>query len=426
MPDPLAAAARRRLLPLLALVAWLLPASARGAIEVELLTMGPGDELYTRFGHTALLVRSDDGHSLVYNYGYTDFEARGLVWRFLRGTAVFWVQSQDFTATLVGYARDDRSLFRQRLDLSPAQHAELARLLRWNLEPAHRRYRYDHFRDNCATRPRDLLDRVTGGELRRQLQARPAGVSLRTLVHQGFSGRLGILLLSDLLLGRELDRPLSVWEAGFLPRLLMEALPTVQRPDGGSLASLPDPLYQRREPSPLRGDPGAGEQLLWLLAGLVLLLSAVVALLARRSPRAAGLLLFLLTLALGLGGLLVWGMALCTALPEFRWNENLLLLWPSDLLLVGVGLRWLRGRGVAGLSLRAYAGLRLAVPLAALLGHAGGWLVQRPLSFAVMSVSFAAGLLVACHALPRSRPAARALAVTASPRPDPPDPWLPG
>jgi hypothetical protein len=34
------------------------------------------------------------------------------------------------------------------------------------MQPEHRVYRYDYFRDNCSTRIRDALDRVTGGALR--------------------------------------------------------------------------------------------------------------------------------------------------------------------------------------------------------------------------------------------------------------------
>jgi hypothetical protein len=413
---------------LFALLLWVAPAAARaGGGEVELLTMGPGEELYARFGHTALRVRpaAADGEAvgghedLVYNFGTTDFEQRGLVWRFLRGTTVFWVKAQPYEGTLVHYGNEDRSIFRQRLNLSPAQHAELAALLRWNAEPRNREYRYHHFNDNCATRPRDLIDRVTGGAVRREL-ARSSGLRLRTLVHQGFAGRLGVLLLTDLLLGRTLDRTLSVWEAGFLPRVLMETLPTVHLPGGLELADDPQPVYLRAQPSPLRGDPDAGVRLLWWLALAVLALSALLALHARSRPRLAGAALLALALPLGLAGALVWGLAVVTPMPELRWNESLLLLWPTDLALIIVAVRWLRWRAkgsgeaapraersdrrqraLAGRLLRAYAALRLAIPLAALVGHGAGWLIQQPLCFLTMSLCFAAGLLLACRNLPR-------------------------
>ena len=386
---------------LLFLVCWLAPAPARAAAEVELLTMGPGESLYARFGHSALRVRSDDGRDLVYNFGYTRFDDPYLIWRFLRGTTVFWVQTASYQRTLIDYASDDRSMFRQSLYLTPAEHAELARLLRWNAKPENREYRYHHFRDNCATRPRDLIDRVSGGVVREQLAGRPSGLRLRLLVHQGLVGQLPLLVLCDLLLGRSLDRTLSTWEAAFLPRILMEALPTVRRVDGSPLAGPPRPEYLRREPSPLDGDPRAGDHLLRVLALVVLVLSASIAVLARRAPRVTGALLSLLALPLGLAGLLVWGVAAVTSVPELRFNENLLLLWPTDLVLTWVGLRWLRGRAAAGRVLRSYAGLRLAVPLAAALGHVFGLLVQQPLSFLAISACFGAALPLACRALPR-------------------------
>ena len=36
-----------------------------------------------------------------------------------------------------------------------------------NLLRQNRNYRYDHLDDNCSTRVRDLIDRITGGSLRR-------------------------------------------------------------------------------------------------------------------------------------------------------------------------------------------------------------------------------------------------------------------
>ena len=394
-------------LVLLALAGLAAPGRARAdRAEVELLTMGPGDELYARFGHSALRVRSADGRDIVYNFGYTRF-GPDLVWRVLRGTAIFWVQPLSYAKTVRLYARDNRSTWRQALSLSAAEHAELAALLELNAEPARREYRYHHFRDNCATRPRDLLDRVTGGELRRQLGSRPSGPRLRELVHEGLAGRPGLLLLADLLLGRGLDAPISLWQAGFLPRVLLEVLPTVKRADGQPLAGPARPIYLRRK-SAVAGDPGggnprAGDRLLWLFALSGLALSTALGLLARPRPRLGAALLGLPAVALGLAGLLVWTVAALSSSAELRGNENVLLLWPTDLGLAGVAVRWWRGRAAAGPLLRGYAALRLAVPMAALLGHAAGALWQRPLSLALLSASFGAGLLLACRALDRER-----------------------
>jgi len=379
---------------------------AASRVRVELLTMGPGVDLFTRFGHAALRVHGPD-QDVVYNFGYTHFDAPGLVLGFLRGKVVFWVARRKFTTTVLDYREDDRDLYLQELGLRDEEQAELARLLAWTAEPAHRYYVYDHFRDNCATRPRDLIDRVTGGRLRRALGGKPAGTTLRDLVREGFAGELPVLLTAELVLGREVDRPLDLWAACFLPRFLREALRRVHAPGGrplagAPLAGAPLPLHLRRAPSPLSGDPRAGARVLWLVAGATLILLGLVALLCRGRRRVAGLLLLPPVLLVGLAGLLIWTLAVGTALPELRWNEHLLVLWPTDLVLVGVVVRWLRGRWFAGRWLRAYAWARLAVALAVLLGHLAG-LALQPLPWPLMGLALGAGLVLCSRVLPARR-----------------------
>jgi hypothetical protein len=65
----------------------------------------------------------------------------------------------------------------------------------------------------------------------------------------------------------------------------------------------------------------------------------------------------------------------------------------TDLLLIGVALRWLRGRGEAGRLLRGYAMARLALVLLVLVGHATGILIQQPRVMVALALC-CTGLLV--------------------------------
>ena len=47
--------------PVLSTLALVLALGSAPSAEVHLLTMGPGDHLYTRGGHAALMVVRDDG-----------------------------------------------------------------------------------------------------------------------------------------------------------------------------------------------------------------------------------------------------------------------------------------------------------------------------------------------------------------------------
>jgi hypothetical protein len=371
-------------------------------IAVELLIMGAGDELFARFGHAALKVRHRGGGELVYNYGYARFDDPRLILAFLRGRSRFWVGAQRFGRAFRDYRDDDRSFYRQPLALRPAQHEELALLLEQAVRPENRYYRYHHFDDNCSTRLRDLLDRVTGGALRRQLAGRPTGLTLRELVREGFGGRLPIALAAELLIGRAVDTPIDEWRGAFLPRILSQAVMRVRLEGGRQLAGPPLALYERRAPSPLARDPRRAEKLLWAIAGGVALACAALWLLARRRSRLAGLPLALCALALGAAALPLWALAAATAgqLPELSVNENLLYLWPTDLALLVPAVRWLRGKLVAGRLLRGYALARLAVAAAAAGGQLAGLLWQRPLVWLALGLVFGASLALAARALP--------------------------
>ncbi len=373
----------------------------RSAPEVELLTMGAGDDVFASFGHAALRVREAGREGKVYNYGYTRFEDPHLVLDFLRGRASFWVGRQSFRAALDDYRSEDRSVYRQPLALGEAERAELARLLEENLRPEHRHYRYHHFADNCATRLRDLIDRASGGALRRRLVGRPTGTSFRALCREGFANRLGVVLLGELLLGRELDRPIDAWQGSFLPRILAEELRGVTRA-GVPLAGPPEPLYLRRARPPGAGlDPRRGLHLLSAIVAGALVLAAGLVLALRRRRRAAGLLLLPLALGSGLSACLVYALVALTLghLPELSGNENLLHLWPTDLALVAVALRFLRGRFFAGRLLRGYALLRTGIAALSLVAQAAGLLVQ-PLPPVVWSLGLGLALVVVSRSLP--------------------------
>jgi hypothetical protein len=392
----------------------LLPAGASasasaGAVEVQLLTIGTSAGLYARFGHAAFVVRVPGKPGVVYNFGYTNFNDTDLVREFLRGRARFWVARERYTNSLLSYQDDDRPVYRQRLALTPAQHRDLARALARVARPENRKYIYHHFKDNCATRLRDMLDRVTNGAVRRSMKGRPAGEdTLRDLVRRGFSREIGLLVLEDLIIGREVDRRPDTWEGTFLPSILRPALQRVRLADGRMLTGAPELISAREGPDPLVSfDHRAGVKLMWWVAGGVALLGLALALLARARSRLAALPLCLLSLLTGFAGLMVWLIASYSTLAEMRFNELVLVLWPLDLALLWPCVRWARGRLWAGRALRGYAWARLVVMALVVLGQIVGLLYQRPLVWVAIGAAFALGLWLAVRWLPRRPPAPR-------------------
>ena len=130
----------------LALVAATTEARAQ---EAEVYTMGPGADVFSRFGHAALCVRdAESPGGRCYNYGTTDFSTPGpLTWQVLRGRARFWVSVAPLDLMLAWYIAEDRTVWRQRVALAPDAFAALQRRLREDMAPASRAYVYHHFRD---------------------------------------------------------------------------------------------------------------------------------------------------------------------------------------------------------------------------------------------------------------------------------------
>lgn len=338
--------------------------AALAALSVDVYTMDQGAHPFERFGHAAICVVAEGrpDRSRCYNYGTTDFGSppAELGWRFLRGDAEFWVSVWPVDRMEAAYARADRTMWRQRLPLTPAEVDAIRAALEHDARPEHRRYRYHHFLDNCSTRVRDVVDAGTQGRLTHAAD-RPFGATYRQLVRRGLAELTLALVASDLVLGRLADRPLDVRTAMFLPAVLRSEL-TAQ------FGVEPALVYRRRGRAfAEQGKSGHGA-----VVGIAVGLGAVAAVGARMRRRRW---LPLLPLSVGLGGLgaALWLVAALSAVPELRWNEALLAFWPADL-----ALPVLRPA-----ALRAYARARVGATLLLSFLLAVG-LLRQPLLVALL------------------------------------------
>ena len=330
------------------------------APRIGVLTMGPGQIFWERFGHDAIVVEdAASGERTSYNFGYFDLTEDGFIGRFVRGRMEYMLVALPLEQDLQYYRAVGRGAWLQWLDLEPAQARALAAGLAENARPENARYRYDYYTDNCATRVRDALDRALDGGLRRQLQGRSRGDTYRSESLRLAAPDPWMWLGFDLGLAPFADRALSRWEQGFLPRRLADDLREARRADGRPL------VVEEIELLPQRLPPEPGDRprpiLPWLFAGL---LGAGLALaLARLRPRLLAGLALPFWLLCGLLGLVL---ALGWAFTEHRAmfaNRNLLLLSPLCLLLLPGGWALLRGRAPSPLFRRV---LLLVAVLAAL------------------------------------------------------------
>lgn len=318
--------------------------AAHGArLRLVLYTYGPGDAVFERFGHVALAVEDTvTGEAVAYNWGMFDFNQPNFLGRFLTGDTRYWMAGYPTLVFNTVYAEHDRRIRAQALALTPLQRGAVADYLAWNAAEENRYYRYDYYNDNCSTRVRDLLDWALGGVVRRAWAAtHPGGLTWR-----GESVRVTAVSLSawagiDVALGRDADRPLTFWQAAFLPEHLADQLAQLQLPAGepgpdGAGAGAARPLVVRdtvlvasaRAPlpaAPPRRWPEA------LLVG-VLLGGLLVALVARGGRGGARVAAVLAAGWLGVGGVLGTALLLAGTVtrhaPYMGHNVTLLHLHP--------------------------------------------------------------------------------------------------
>jgi hypothetical protein len=381
-------------------------AATEPELRIFVLTMGPGDHPFFKFGHNAIVVQAQGQPGTVYNWGTFDFESPTLIADFLRGRLTYWLSTAGAASTVREYQYTNRKVDIQELDLSPEQKRTMALRLTDNTRPEKRNYLYDYFWDNCSTRVRDAVDAATGGRLKAAMQG-PAKQSYR---HHG------LRLTSDLLweylglhfgLGRPTDLSATRWQEGFIPQVLHDQLEEVRLPGEGGDRPL---VKQSRVLSPTtRADPPATAPnwMHWFaLVGLGI--GAALALAGRAGvwrpvPRVLfGVLVGLLGLALGLLGcalVFLWGF---TNHRAAHANANLLPCPPFVLALAPLAVGLVRGRMVSAQSAFYVATGAALLALAGLAAKLLPGVSQDNLDFIVLLLPVWVGIAYGARCLGRS------------------------
>ena len=318
------------------------------AISISLLTIGPGEIFFERFGHNALVVRDPaSGDVVAYNYGIFDFDQQDFLLNFARGRMRYRMAVDELADDLAMYRDEGREITEQRLALTPGQARTLSEYLEWNARPENAQYRYDYFEANCSTRVRDAIDRALGGALHAQTEGRSRGFTWRLDALRLMAPEPALMLLIDLGLGPYADQRIDYWQESFVPSTLRDVVAGANVADGTAaspLAAAPVELARGVVAEP----PALPPDLRWpfLLVGVVLggVLTWLGA--ASRARRRIPLALFALCFELfcGIGGLLLLFLWFGTEHRAAWRNENLLLLDPLCLALLPAWFGILRGR----------------------------------------------------------------------------------
>ncbi len=318
-------------------------ASRAEDLTISLVTIGPGDEVASMGGHSALVV-ADTRLKLgrLYNFGVVDFSP-DLMLNLVLGRLDFYSDEAPVIQTYDAYVALDRSVRVQLLNLTPAQAQQAANALAVGVLPEHRTFRYRHFDDNCSTRPRDVIDRALGGALSRAT-AQPARMSLRDHARRYTRVFPALSVWLDAMQNDDIDRPITRRDEAFLPDELERQL-DVLVVDGQPAVTQRTVIYQSTGHPDA---PAAVPQWTGWLALFSMLAGGAVWML-RRSPRpwarkALAALLALVGLVWGFSGLLLFMLGTFTDNFVTHHNENLFFINPLTLALLPLAVMLFLGR----------------------------------------------------------------------------------
>ena len=216
-----------------------LPLTLSPSAQVSYLAAQPSDEdVYTLYGHAGLRVCDTvQGIDVTFNYGLFDF-SDDFVPRFIQGKTDYIVLPIP-TSDYMSEYQSRGVIYELILRTDSLQRNHLWQLLLDNVQPEHRTYRYNAFRDNCSTRPLALYFSTLREEKQAHQDMRQLTFQLdsasgitplppttwRTAINELEASSPWLVLGTDLAMGTALDQEMSITERFFIPTEAARLLP---------------------------------------------------------------------------------------------------------------------------------------------------------------------------------------------------------
>ena len=193
--------------------------------EISIVTAGPGEALYEKFGHAAIRIKDPVLNlDLIYNYGVFDFNQPNFLLNFADGKMYYVLARYDFKYFLSSYKKEKRWLKQQVLNLNKTEKQELFLYLENNARIENATYPYDPFFNNCASKLKDITTVILKENVVLNSEKIKDKSTLRELMNQEITwntwGNFGINLIT----GRILDQERNQLEYTYLPDYLFKTI----------------------------------------------------------------------------------------------------------------------------------------------------------------------------------------------------------
>lgn len=282
-------------------------------VMVSLVTQAPGAELYVWFGHAGLLIETPL-QDVMYDWGVFSFSP-GFYLDFIFGR-LYYSALPTWPESVFGRAeREERTVTVLSLDIDNAAKSALIDFVNYNVTPPNNVYLYDYYFDNCATRIRDIVNSAEDDGFRQWAEGISTGYTLRQLSTLYMKRSSPVAFTLNVLQGPSIDNVANLYEACFLPDILMKALEAWYDKDGTV-------VYQGSE-----ADVGNMHLAFSsLVAGLVV--AIIMYTLSRSSKRAYGVVSFFIHLYFTFLSSILLFMMTCTNHTVTWGNENIVFFNP--------------------------------------------------------------------------------------------------
>ncbi len=312
-------------------VAWL------DSVDISLLTCGPGQEVWSYYGHTALRINDKAHHQdLAVNWGMFSFQQDYFVLRFVFGLTDYQMGIMSMDSFMEEYRHEGRWVLQQHLALTRQEKSAILSAVWENSSPEKRTYRYNFFYDNCTTRARDMITSHMGKlSYTKEYPAEPT--TYRKEIHSFNKNHRWARFGNDLLLGVCADSQIDRNEWEFLPVNLSMEFASAKRTDapGTPLVSSTSYLISPTSvfvsaPTELEDTLSITPRCLFLVIGIVIMLLSGMESWRKKRLWWVDTILLLIT---GFPGLILLSMAFSQH-PTVQINFQILLLNPLNLVFV--------------------------------------------------------------------------------------------